>query len=131
MARTERSGSAMVISRPSTKHATSKSHSLRCLDRPEPTWVPIGVIARSAPMLNSPRPTISITALMVKQINSVPVRLNHGVSASRYTIRVIGRADSKDSLILMYNSFKIHHLLKTSFMFIIVPQEPGNATKYL
>ena len=44
---------------------------------------PMGVMARSAPMLNRPMPKISMTAPMVKVINSIRVRFSSGVAASR------------------------------------------------
>ena len=82
-ASTCKSGSAMVISTPSTKQTPSSSPSFFCLDRPEPTWVPMGVMARSAPMLNRPMPRISITAPMVKAASSVRDRSSSGVAASK------------------------------------------------
>ena len=104
-ASTCRSGSATVIRTPSTKLTKSNNHSFFCRERPAPTWVPIGVIARSAPMLNIPIPKISSTALMEKVISSTAEKLNHGSKDMAYTIKVIGSADRSASLILKRNSF--------------------------
>ena len=106
LASTCRSGSAMVISIPSTKQTISSSDSFFCLDRPAPTWAPIGVIATSAPRLKRPMPTTNNTAPTVKVISSVPVKLNQGVIARTYTIAVIGRVESKASTIFSRSSFK-------------------------
>ena len=78
-ARTERSGSAMVINRPITKLTISRMLFFRLLVRPSPMNWPIGVMARSAPRLNRAMPAISNSAEMPNTVSSRPVRSIKGV----------------------------------------------------
>ena len=91
------------------KHTSNNNFKFLDLVNPEPTYSPIGVIARSAPRLNRPMPRTSITAPMVNVISSVPEKLNQGVKDNRYTMAVMGRADTRASWILDHNSFKKPH----------------------
>ena len=96
-ARTERSGSAIVISTPMTKHTESSTMSFLDFVRPEPTCSPIGVIARSAPRLKSPIPRMRNTADMPKTALSIPLSGARGVNERMSTMTVIGKTDMKDS----------------------------------
>lgn len=86
--------------------------------------MPIGVIARSAPILNIPMPSISNAALMEKTINSMPEKLNQGNREIAYTINVIGNADSSASLILEKNTFIGIHL---SLIIYSITEKPGDS----
>ena len=97
-ASTDKSGSATVMSTPITKHTDTSSKSLRDLVSPAPTYAPIGVMARSAPKLKSPIPTIKKTALIVKTTSSFSEKVTSGVYETNNTISVIGNTEAKASL---------------------------------
>ena len=125
-ARTETSGSAMVTNAPSKKQTNSKSHMLRDLERPEPTCSPIGVIAMSAPKLKSAIPKIKTAAAMRNAKLSCKEKETSGVKPSKMTIKVTGRMDIADSLIL---SHKARNTLLAPFLFLwILDQEPMRRT---
>ena len=110
----------MVINIPSTKQTPSSSPSFLCRDKPEPTCVPIGVIARSAPILKRPMPRIKRTALTLKAISSVAEKLNHGSNDTRYTMAVIGNADTNASLIFDQSSFTDRFLPFCNFFYFSI-----------
>ena len=98
-AKTDKSGSAIVIKNPSKNATPASNPSLRFFARPAPTLVPIGVIARSAPKLNNPIPKINkIVDIKNVTISNVEksVRL---VQNKTITIANIGKTDMAASLI--------------------------------
>ena len=99
-ARTERSGSATVISRPIRKQTISRMLAFLLLVRPSPMNLPIGVMARSAPRLNIPIPTMSRKAEMPKTVISRPVRVTSGVRERISTMIPTGRTEVSASFSL-------------------------------
>ena len=97
-ARTWRSGSATVISAPSTKHSSTGSAICfeRLRDTPMP-W-PMGVIDMSTPRVNTPMPPISSRAPKRKR-TMAPGSSGAMVMDSRNTMAVMGRTEDRDSLI--------------------------------
>ena len=92
-ARTFKSGSAIVINKPSKKEIISNNPSLRFFARPDPTADPIGVIARSAPNVNNAIPIIkNIVDTKNITISEVPT-LTNGVNAKTTTIATTGKTD--------------------------------------
>ncbi len=104
-ARTERSGSATVISKPIRKHTDMRISNFFDLVSPEPTCSPIGVIARSAPRLKRPMPIMSITADTAKAAVSVPFKSISGVKDIISTINATGKTEIDDSLSLSNRAF--------------------------
>ena len=96
-ASTDKSGSATVMSTPITKQTDTRSNRRRDLVRPAPTYVPIGVIARSAPRLKRPIPIIKKIALTVKTICSFSEKVTSGVCETTSTISVMGKTEAKAS----------------------------------
>ena len=96
-ASTVRSGSATVMSIPIAKHTPSSSERLLSLVRPEPMCSPMGVMARSAPRLNSAIPKIRNTAEMRNTTISAVVKLISGVRFRTNTRATIGSTDTRDS----------------------------------
>ena len=96
-ASTDKSGSATVMRTPITKHTETSNRSLRDLVKPDPTYAPIGVIARSAPRLKSPIPIIKKIALTVKTICSFSEKVTSGVCDTTSTISVMGKTEAKAS----------------------------------
>jgi len=77
-----------------TANDTTKSNSkLFYLVRPDPTCVPIGVIARSAPRLNKPIPKTKKSAEIVNTIVSFVLKETNGVIFNNTTIIVIGKME--------------------------------------
>ena len=109
-ASTERSGSAIVMSKPITKHTEISIITFFDLVRPVPTCPPIGVIARSAPRLNSAMPNISPAAEMQKATVSVTERLTRGVKDIISTITVTGRTETTASFNLESKILNITYL---------------------
>ena len=116
MARTVRSGSDIVIITPSRKLTKTITHTLFDLVMHEPTLLPIGVIAVSAPTVKNAIPTISITA-PVRKDTSILLGIGAIVKHSRSTITVIGSTDVRASFSFSLSSFL---LLKTQFLQIII-----------
>ena len=97
-ASTCRSGSDMVIMLPTRKHMSSISQNRLVFVVSEPTYCPMGIMARSAPSVNRPIPAISNSApttyaastpfgtgTMVKQRTKTMAAIgNIDVSASRH-----------------------------------------------
>ena len=108
-ASTDKSGSATVMSTPITKHTDTSSSRRRDLARPEPTCSPIGVMARSAPRLNSPMPPIRKTAQIAKTISCLGVSETSGVNDTASTISVTGKTEANASFSL---SSKILNIAK-------------------
>ena len=96
-ASTVRSGSAIVINKPNAKHTTTSSKMFFDFVNPEPTYSPIGVIARSAPKLNRPIPKINITDEIIKTIISLLLKLIKGVKFKSITINVTGITETNAS----------------------------------
>ncbi len=92
-ASTDRSGSATVISTPIKKQTIRSTAILRDLVRPPPICSPMGVIARSAPRLKSPMPSMRKTAHTQNAPSSAPVKLTSGVAARISTTTVTGSTD--------------------------------------
>ena len=90
-ASTERSGSATVTSTPSANETSKSNHTLPDLESPEPTCVPIGVIAMSAPRLNSPIPSTSNSEQTRNVVSSAPERFRNGVKFNSTTKKLTGR----------------------------------------
>ena len=106
-ARTDRSGSAIVIKRPIIKAIATSNVTFLCFVKPEPICSPIGVIAISAPKLNRVMPIIINTAHIANVIISVVVKSVIGVKASTKTIIATGATEIADSLNLDSNPFNI------------------------
>ena len=77
------------------------------LDKPVPICSPIGVIAISAPRLNSAIPTMSNSALQMKTMLSVSVKETSGVKFRIITIAVTGKTDTVDSDSFFSKAFSI------------------------
>ena len=95
-ASTWRSGSETVMATPSRKLSSSTSHSLRVFIMREPTRLPMGVMAISAPSVNSPIPATSSSAPMKKSsIRSTDM----GISTKQTTLTMStrGKTEPKDS----------------------------------
>ena len=84
-ASTWRSGSDMVMKMPTSR-----------LTRMIPTWLPIGVMARSVPRVKSPIPKISRSAPSTKPISRL-LGTGEMEKQSRKTIPVTGRTEERDS----------------------------------
>ena len=86
----------MVMIIPTTRLMRAMNHSFRERVIAEPTSLPIGVIARSVPSVNSPMPKISIIAPIIKEIR-MSVGTGTTVKHSTNTMAVIGRTEESDS----------------------------------
>ncbi len=106
-ASTDRSGSAIVMKIPIKRQTAISTVIFLDLVRPLPICSPMGVMARSAPRLNSPIPSIRKTADTENTASSVPVKLTSGVAASISTITVTGSTDTNDSRSLSNTVFII------------------------
>ena len=95
-AKTWRSGSDMVMKIPTSRLTSTIIHTLRDLVTAEPTWFPMGVMARSVPRVKSPIPRISITAPRTKPI-SRSLGTGEMVKHSKKTIPVTGSTEEMDS----------------------------------
>ena len=95
----------MVMSIPKTKQTASSNVIDFCFDRPEPTWVPIGVMAMSAPRLKKPMPSTRSTGPTVKPISSLLSKEILGNREIIYTSNVMGSAETSASRIFDYSSF--------------------------
>ena len=95
-ASTCRSGSEIVIMMPSKKLTNTISQTFLDLVMQLPTFVPIGVIAVSAPKVKNAMPTISSTA-PIKKETSILLGIGATVKHSSSTMMVIGRTDAIDS----------------------------------
>ena len=104
-ARTDTSGSAIVIKTPIIKQATIKRVSFLDFVKPEPTCLPIGVIAMSAPTLNKHIPSTKINAQAPKIISSFKDNGAKGVSPKITTISATGKTEIIDSTNLLKNAF--------------------------
>ena len=117
-ASTVKSGSATVISKPITKLTNSSRGNLLVLVSPEPICSPIGVIARSAPRLNSPIPKTRNIAETTNVTISRGVAFTTGVKHIIKTMIVTGTTEISDSLSLESNPLpSIFALNDTSMRF--------------
>lgn len=100
-ARICRSGSAIVMMSPSRKLTSAMSHIFFDAVRRAPILLPMGSIAISAPMLNSPIPTTSANTPMT---NSTTVLTDSGVNATltSSTMSAIGSTDFRLSIIFSF-----------------------------
>ena len=96
-ASTDKSGSATVMSTPITKHTETSNCRRLDLARPEPTCSPIGVMARSAPRLKSPMPTIKKIAQIEKTTSCLKDNDTSGVHDTASTISVTGKTEPNAS----------------------------------
>ena len=103
-------GSAMVINTPIIKQMRRSNLNFPDLDKPEPICSPIGVMAISAPKLNSAMPKISAMAEHKKTTVSVVVRDKTGVKFKRSTITVTGSTDIVDSINFFQSAFNMYML---------------------
>ncbi len=108
-AKTDKSGSAIVISTPITKLTNIKIKTFLDLIRPEPICSPIGVIAKSEPKLNSPIPKIKKTAETANDTISVVDKSTSGVKEIIKTIAVIGSTEINASLSFNNSDLTISH----------------------
>ena len=97
-ARTVRSGSATVMMTPSTKAAARGTAIWRERLMYTPMPLPIGVMDRSTPRVNTPRPTIRSTAPK-RNSTSVPGVRGTAVMLRSSTMAVMGRTEDRDSRI--------------------------------
>ena len=88
----------MVMMTPSRKLSTRMMPSLRVRVMRAPMWLPICVMDRSAPMVNSPMPTMIITD-PIRNDSISPLLTGTTNSPSSATISVIGSTDATDSRI--------------------------------
>ena len=95
-ARTCKSGSATVIAIPRIKLKESISQSLRDFVIFAPIWLPICIMERSAPRVNSAIPKIIITEPTRNESIS-PLLTGTKNIQSAATISVIGKTESTDS----------------------------------
>ena len=100
-ASTDKSGSAIVIRIPITKAIPNNRVNFLDFVRPEPICSPIGVIAKSAPMLNSVIPTIMKIAQIANVMISVAEKSVIGVKARMNTMIATGATEIADSLNLL------------------------------
>ena len=106
-ARTDKSGSAIVVRTPMIKQTTTKTIIFFDFVKPEPICSPIGDNAISAPRLNILMPIINAMAEIINVTNSMVLKLTKGVKLIKITNTVTGITDIRDSFILFHNSFKI------------------------
>ena len=95
-ASTWRSGSDIVMKMPTSRLTRMINHTLRDLVTADPTWLPIGVMARSVPRVKSPIPKISRSAPSTKPISRL-LGTGEMEKQSRKTIPVTGRTEERDS----------------------------------
>ena len=123
-ASTCRSGSAMVIARPKIKASTRISHRRRDLVIFAPTKLPIWVMDSSAPSVNRPMPTISISAPTRKaSISPLPTGMKKKHRTA--TMMVMGSTESTASFSLL---LIILRLVKITLLFCRVTKgraDPG------
>ena len=96
LASTCRSGSEMVMMTPSKKLTNTIIQTFRDFVIQLPTFVPIGVIAVSAPRVKKAIPAISRTA-PIKKETSMLLGIGATVKQSSSTMMVIGSTDARDS----------------------------------
>ena len=108
-ANTCRSGSAIVVIRPSKKQTGTAKESLRSRVICFPTPSPIGIMAMSAPREKSPIPTIKSTAPTRKSI-SISAGMGTINALSTTTKREIGVTDLSASPIFPFNLFNAFSL---------------------
>ena len=96
---TDKSDSAIVTKNPIIKQIISINNNLLVFNIDEPIWLPIGLIAISAPNVNNAIPIISITAAIPKVIRSLAFKWAIGVNDKIKTIMKIGNTASMDSLV--------------------------------
>ena len=117
-ARTVRSGSATVIAVPTNKLIKIISHILRDFVIADPTYSPIGIIAVSAPRVNSPIPRISITAPIMNE-SITPLLIGKNIKHRINTITVTGKTEESDSFSFS-SSIVLLCLISSLFSLIIV-----------
>ena len=110
VARTDRSGSAMVIINPIKKHIGRIMPNLPILVICSPAPSPKGSIDMSAPNVKNPIPTINSAAPAINN-TSVPIGIGETVMLNISTITVIGNTDESDSLIFPFKFLFIYSLL--------------------
>jgi hypothetical protein len=90
---------------PIARHTESRSIMLFDFVRPEPMCSPIGVIARSAPRLKRPIPSIR----KIVDTKNIPIsaieKFISGVKFSKKTIAVTGKTEIRASIIFLNNIF--------------------------
>ncbi len=95
-ANTVRLGSDTVTAVPIIRLAIIINHSFRDFVIDEPTLSPIGIMAISAPNVNSPIPRISITAPRIK-VSIIPLSAGKKIKQSINTTMVTGKTEESDS----------------------------------
>lgn len=98
-AKTVKSGSETVIKTPTKKNTGIMSHNFLVLTTPVPTYSPIGVIAVSAPSVNSPIPTTTNKTHTIN-VKNVSDGIGAIVKHKRRTIKDMGSTEENDSFIL-------------------------------
>lgn len=92
----------MVMNTPMINMTPTISFRLRERVRCAPIWLPICIRDMSAPSVNNPMPTISITAPR-KKSPSVPIGTGASVKLSSSTMAVMGSTELNDSRIFSFN----------------------------
>ena len=106
-ASTDRSGSATVMSRPSTKQAPKRSVTFPVFVRPDPTRSPIGIIDMSAPRLKTAMPTI-MSSVHTQKITAVRTSMPApGTSETASTAAETGSTENTASRVFFRSDISI------------------------